>query len=165
MAFVPQLQNVFPNLTVLENLELGAFLRPRGLAERIARAQEMFPVLKTRERDKVARMSGGERQMVALARALVSDPKLLLLDEPTAALAVGFQDLVFKKAREIADAGVPVLLVEQNAKRALQSSDRAYVFDQGENRFEGAPKDLLSDERVASLYLGKRKAGAAPAAE
>jgi len=164
LAYVPQLQNVFPNLTVLENLQLGAFQNPHGLPNRIARVQDMFPVLKTRERDKVGKMSGGERQMVALARALVSDPKLLLLDEPTAALAVGLQDMVLKKAREIASSGVPVLLVEQNAKKALQACDRGYVFDQGENRFEGPPQELLGDERVARLYLGKRKADESKAA-
>jgi len=152
------MQNVFPNLSVHENLELGAFRKPRGMNERIARVQEMFPVLKAREREKVGRMSGGERQMVALGRALVSDPRLLLLDEPTAALAVGYQDLVFDKAREIATSGVPVLLVEQNARKALQMADRGYVFDQGENRFEGVANELLSDERVVSLYLGKHKA-------
>lgn len=166
VAYVPQIQNVFPNLTVIENLEVGGLRKPSGLGERIARAQEMFPVLKAREREKAGRLSGGERQMVALARALVSDPRMLLLDEPTAALAAAVQESVFKKVREIASGGVPVLLVEQNAKKALAACDRGYVLDQGENRFDGPGPELLSDERVARLYLGKRQEGAPePAAE
>ncbi|HEX9710481.1 MAG TPA: ABC transporter ATP-binding protein [Candidatus Thermoplasmatota archaeon] len=159
LAFVPQIQNVFPNLTVVENLEMGGFRKPAGLSDRVARAQDMFPVLRTRAREKAGRLSGGERQMVAIARALVSDPKLLLLDEPTAALAQAVQETVFKTVREIADSGVPVLLVEQNAKKALAACDRGVVLDQGVNRFEGTGLDLLADERVARLYLGKRQEG------
>jgi len=165
MAYVPQIQNVFPNLSVLENLEMGGFRKPAGLAGRIALAQEMFPVLKVREREKAGRLSGGERQMVALARALVSEPQLLLLDEPTAALATTVQETVFKKVREIAASGVPVLLVEQNAKKALEACDRGYVLDQGVNRFEGPGRELIGDDRVARLYLGKRQADEPKAAD
>jgi branched-chain amino acid transport system ATP-binding protein len=158
VAYVPQVANVFATLTVRENLEVGAFLRPDLIASSLDRVHELFPLLKERAGERVSRLSGGQRQMVALGRALMPDPKVLLLDEPTAGLAPMVQDEVLGQARRTADAGIPVLLVEQNAKKALALSDRGYVFDQGRNRYEGPGKELLADERIGHLYLGRKTA-------
>ena len=158
LAYVPQVNNVFPTLTVDENLDMGAFLREDedGIERARARVHELFPLLKERRAERVGRMSGGQRQMVAIGRALMMEPRVLLLDEPSAGLAPNLQDMVFDQVRRIADAGTPILLVEQNAKKALRKSDRGYVLDQGRNRYEGRGSDLLDDPNVGKLYLGDR---------
>jgi neutral amino acid transport system ATP-binding protein len=153
MSYVPQLDNVFPSLTVEENLEMGAFDRST-VQQRMELMYELFPRLGERRRQVVGTMSGGERQMAAMARALMPDPEVLLLDEPSAGLAPAFVDAIFAKVEEINRTGVTIVMVEQNAKRALAMSDRGYVLDVGTNRFEGAGKELLVDEKVVQLYLG-----------
>ncbi|MHB8605232.1 MAG: ABC transporter ATP-binding protein [Thermoplasmatota archaeon] len=154
IGYVPQVANVFPNLTVNENLDVGAFLRTDGVEHARGRVFGLFPALEERGSEKVGRMSGGQRQMVAFGRALMLDPHVLLLDEPSAGLAPNLQDQVFEQIRRVADAGTPILLVEQNAKKALAKSDRAYVLDVGRNKYEGRGADLLVDENVGRLYLG-----------
>ena len=156
LAYVPQVANVFPSLTVDENLDMGAFLVQEGIEEARERVYGLFPTLRERASERVGRMSGGQRQMVAIGRALMTNPRVLLLDEPSAGLAPNLQDMVFDQARRIADAGTPILLVEQNAKKALQKSDRGYVLDQGKNRYEGTGRSLLEDPKVGRLYLGER---------
>ena len=153
LGYVPQLDNVFPSLTVEENLEVGALDRSETRS-RIDSMYELFPRLGERRRQVVAGMSGGERQMVGMARALMPEPEMLLLDEPSAGLAPAFVDAIFSKVEDINRTGVTIVMVEQNARRALSMSDRGYVLDVGTNRFEGAGKELLTDEKVADLYLG-----------
>jgi branched-chain amino acid transport system ATP-binding protein len=153
MSYVPQLDNVFPSLTVEENLEMGALDRS-ALQERIGLMYDLFPRLGERRRQVVGTMSGGERQMAAMARALMPNPEVLLLDEPSAGLAPAFVDGIFAKVEEINATGVAVVMVEQNATRALGMSDRGYVLDVGANRFEGTGEELLADEKVVQLYLG-----------
>ncbi|MGI8726859.1 MAG: ABC transporter ATP-binding protein [Solirubrobacterales bacterium] len=155
VSYVAQLDNVFPSLSVRENLELGAIAGDSGsVGERIERQYEIFPRLGERKRQSAGTMSGGERQMVAMAMALMPEPRLLLIDEPSAGLAPAFVDVIFEKLIEINEAGVTILMVEQNAKRALAMSDRGYVLDLGRSRFEGPGKELISDPKVADLYLG-----------
>ena len=153
MSYVPQLDNVFQSLTVEENLEMGSLDRS-STRERIDEMYELFPRLGERQTQLAGTMSGGERQMLAMARALMPDPKVLLLDEPSAGLAPAFVDAIFDKVRDINDAGVTVVMVEQNARRALAMSHRGYVLDLGRNRFEGPGSELLDDPKVAELYLG-----------
>jgi ABC-type branched-subunit amino acid transport system ATPase component len=153
LSYVPQLDNVFPTLTVEENLEMGSLDRART-AERTDQMYELFPRLGERRRQAAGTMSGGERQMVAMARALMADPQVLLLDEPSAGLAPAFVDAIFEKVEQINGTGVTIVMVEQNARRALAMSDRGYVLDLGQDRFEGPGKDLLNDPKVAELYLG-----------
>ena len=153
MSYVPQLDNVFPSLTVEENLELGALDRSR-LNEQMDRMYELFPRLGERSSQQAGTMSGGERQMVAMARALMPDPQLMLLDEPSAGLAPAFVEAIFEKVEEINNAGVTLVMVEQNARRALAMSSRGYVLDLGKDRFEGPGQQLLGDPKVAELYLG-----------
>ncbi len=153
LSYVPQLDNVFPNLTVEENLEMGSLDRSRT-ADQKDRMYELFPRLGERKTQYAGTMSGGERQMVAMAKALMCDPQVLLLDEPSAGLAPAFVDAIFEKTQEVNDAGVTILMVEQNARRALAMSDRGYVLDLGKDRFEGPGQDLLDDPKVAELYLG-----------
>jgi len=155
MAYVPQRDNVFESMTVLENLELGATPRP-GIAvrSRIEALLALFPRLAERRRQAVGTMSGGERQMVAMARALMPEPAVLLLDEPSAGLAPLFVDAMFEQVQAINRAGVTILMVEQNARRALALSHRGYVLDLGQNRFAGEGRALLEDPRLAELYLG-----------
>ncbi|HEX2021194.1 MAG TPA: ABC transporter ATP-binding protein [Candidatus Thermoplasmatota archaeon] len=157
LGYVPQVANVFPTLTVDENLDMGAYLRPEGAEEARRRVFGLFPDLEARRKERVGRMSGGQRQMVAIGRALMTSPRVLLLDEPSAGLAPNLQDLVFAQARAIADASTPILLVEQNAKKALAKSDRGYVLDQGKNAYQGRGVDLLADPKVGRLYLGERE--------
>jgi ABC-type branched-subunit amino acid transport system ATPase component len=163
MSYVPQLDNVFPSLTVEENLEMGSLDRSLT-GERIARMYELFPRLGERRGQAAGTMSGGERQMVAMARALMPGPQVLLLDEPSAGLAPAFVDAIFEKIVEINRSGVTIVMVEQNARRALGMSDRGYVLDLGQNRFEGSGRQLLDDPKVTELYLGgarlKRPGGA-----
>jgi ABC-type branched-subunit amino acid transport system ATPase component len=154
LAFVPQERNVFPTLSVEENLEMGAFLLDNGVAERLHRIYEMFPPLRERRRQSTAQLSGGQRQMVAIGRALMLEPRLLLLDEPTAGLSPQFTELIFSKIREINAHGVSVLIVEQNAREALAISDRGYVLALGRNRFEGPGAALVNNREVAELFLG-----------
>jgi ABC-type branched-subunit amino acid transport system ATPase component len=153
MSYVPQLDNVFPSLTVEENLEMGSLERSRT-RERITDMYELFPRLGERRTQAAGTMSGGERQMLAMARALMPDPHVLLLDEPSAGLAPRFVETIFEKVRDINEAGVTIVMVEQNAKRALGMSDHGYVLDLGKNRFHGTGEDLLHDPKVAELYLG-----------
>jgi ABC-type branched-subunit amino acid transport system ATPase component len=155
MSYVPQLDNIFPSLTVEENLEMGSLDRSRT-KERIGIMYELFPRLGERRGQAAGTMSGGERQMLAMARALMPEPHVLLLDEPSAGLAPAFVEATFEKVREINEAGVTVVMVmvEQNARRALAMSDRGYVLDLGQNRFQGSGQELLEDPKVAELYLG-----------
>jgi branched-chain amino acid transport system ATP-binding protein len=153
LSYVPQLDNVFANLTVEENLEMGA-LKSTSKRERMNEMYELFPRLGERKSQAAGTMSGGERQMVAMARALMPEPKVLLLDEPSAGLAPAFVDAIFEKTVEINKSGVTIVMVEQNAKRALAMSDRGYVLDLGKDRYTGPGKDLLTDPKVAELYLG-----------
>ena len=154
MCYVPQTDNVFPSLTVEENLEMGAFVLSGPTKERKERVYALFPRLAERRRQRAGKMSGGERQMVAMGRALMLDPKLLLLDEPSAGLAPLLVDLIFDKVREINAAGVAVLMVEQNARKSLELADHAYVLVGGTNAIDGAGRDLLHDPEVGRLYLG-----------
>jgi branched-chain amino acid transport system ATP-binding protein len=153
MNYVPQLDNVFPSLTVEENLEVGSLDTSRTSAQ-IDYMYGLFPRLGERRRQAAGTMSGGERQMVAMARALMTDPQVLLLDEPSAGLAPAFVEAIFEKIEDVNKAGVTIVMVEQNARRALAMSDRGYVLDVGKNAFQGRGKELLSDEKVAELYLG-----------
>ena len=155
MCYVPQVANVFTSLTVEENLEMGAF--PAGKADQTEskeRVYAMFPKLRQRRRQLAGKMSGGERQMVAMGSALMLNPKLLLLDEPTAALSPKLVDEIFERIARISETGVAVLMVEQNARQSLSMADRGYVLANGENRHEGTGRDLLNDPNVGRLYLG-----------
>jgi branched-chain amino acid transport system ATP-binding protein len=154
VGYVPQRGNVFGTLTVEENLKMGVFLRPHTWVERFEVVADLFPLLNDRRGQRAGLLSGGERQMVAMGRALMMDPSVLLLDEPSAGLSPSNQDLVFERVRRIVNAGVSVLMVEQNARRCLQIADRAYVLDQGQTAHTGAGRDLLHDPKVIELYLG-----------
>jgi neutral amino acid transport system ATP-binding protein len=153
MSYVPQLDNVFQSLSVEENLQMGALARQKT-QERIDSMYELFPRLGERRRQAAGTMSGGERQMLAMARALMPEPQILLLDEPSAGLAPAFVEAIFEKIADINRHGVTLVMVEQNARRALAMSSRGYVLDVGQNRFEGRGKELLDDPKVAELYLG-----------
>jgi neutral amino acid transport system ATP-binding protein len=150
IGYVAQRDNVFPSMSVEENIELGA----RDADERLHTMWDLFPRLRERRRQQAGSLSGGERQMLAMARALIAEPQLLLLDEPSAGLSPQFVDATFEKIAEINGAGVPILMVEQNARRALAMSHRGYVLDLGRNRFEGRGDELLHDPKVVDLYLG-----------
>jgi branched-chain amino acid transport system ATP-binding protein len=156
LAYVPQGRIVFPQMTVLENLEMGAYIeRDRGrIAAALERVYALFPVLGERRRQRAGTMSGGEQQMVAIARALMTTPRLIMLDEPSLGLSPKFVTLIFDKLAEMREAGYTLMLVEQNAVRALGIADRGYVLELGRNRFEGAGAQLLADPDVKRLYLG-----------
>lgn len=154
MCYVPQNNNVFPSLTVEENLEMGAFIRQGDFRQKMEEMFELFPVLKERRRQKAGTMSGGQQQMVAMARALMLDPKLLLLDEPTAGLSPKFAELVLEKVVEINQRGVSVLMIEQNARAGLAISHRGYVLTMGRNRLDDTGQNLLANEEVGRLFLG-----------
>lgn len=154
VAFVPQTNNVFPSLTIEENLEMGVFQTPKRFKERFDFVGEIFPDLVKRRAQKAGSLSGGERQMVAMGRALMIDPSVLLLDEPSAGLSPVRQDEAFLRVKEVNQAGVTVIMVEQNARRCLQICDRAYVLDQGKDAHTGTGRDLLNDPKMVELYLG-----------
>ena len=159
MGYVPQLENVFPSLTVEENLDIPArYLQHADRQRRMDSMYELFPPLKPARHKPAGLLSGGQRQMLAMARALVPEPQVLLLDEPSAGLAPDYVELVFQKIVDIRKSGVTILVVEQNARRALALSDRGYVLELGRNRFEGAGPELLKNETVIELYLGRQKA-------
>jgi branched-chain amino acid transport system ATP-binding protein len=154
IGYVPQVANVFPRLTVEENLEMGLFLRPGEFSERFDAVAQLFPLLRERRRQRTGQLSGGERQMVAMGRALMMDPAVLLLDEPSAGLSPLFQDEVFIRCRQIYGTGVSIVMVEQNARRCLQICHRGYVLDDGKNAYTGTGQQLLEDPKVIELYLG-----------
>jgi branched-chain amino acid transport system ATP-binding protein len=154
VGFVPQTNNVFPSLTIQENLQMGLYLRPRKLSERLEVIYDLFPMLAERRGQRAGGLSGGERQSVAMARALMMEPSVLLLDEPSAGLSPVRQDETFIRTRKINRTGVTVIIVEQNARRCLQICDRAYVLDQGRNSYTGTGRDLADDPKVIELYLG-----------
>lgn len=155
MAYVPQERNIFPTLTVNENLEMGAVAVAGGLKGRLEAVMEIFPELKGREGQRAGTLSGGEQKMLALGRAMVAAPSLLLLDEPSAALSPLVRDQLFARIRQINEGGTAIMMVEQNAKKALAISDRGYILEMGRNRFQGPAKSLLDDADVQRLYLGK----------
>ena len=154
VGFVPQTNNVFPSLTIEENLEMGAFQASGNFKERFDFVTGLFPALGDRRKQRAGSLSGGERQMVAMGRALMMEPSVLLLDEPSAGLSPVMQDEVFVRTRQINRAGVSVVMVEQNARRCLQICDRGYVLDQGRNAYTASGKDLSNDPKVIELYLG-----------
>ena len=155
VGYVPQVENVFPSLTIEENLEIGSWSVKDNIKQSISKIFDDFPMLKERQKDKAGNLSGGQRQILALARALVTSPSILLLDEPSAGLSPVAIKEVFEIVKEINSRGVAILLVEQNATRALNFSDRGYVLDQGRNAYQGKGQELLNDPRVVDLYLGK----------
>ena len=154
VGFVPQNNNVFPSLTIEEKLQMGLFLQPKRLNERLDAIFDIFPVLADRRQQRAGSLSGGERQSVAMARALMMDPKVLLLDEPSAGLSPVRQDETFIRTRKINKSGVSVIMVEQNARRCLQIADRGYVLDQGKDAYTGTGRELADDPKVIELYLG-----------
>jgi len=154
ISYVPQVNNVFPSMTIQENLEMGAFIRTDDYSRRIEEIYELFPVLGERSKQKAGQLSGGQRQMVAMGRALMLDPKLLLLDEPSAGLAPNLVDMIFKKIKEINAAGVSIAIVEQNAREALKMADHGYVLAMGKNVLDDTGEALLASEEVGRLYLG-----------
>jgi len=153
LGYVPQVNNVFPSLSLQENLEMGN--RKKMNKKNFDAVYELFPILKERSNEKAGNLSGGQRQMLALGRALISKPEILLLDEPSAGLSPSAVDEVFESIVEINNSGVSILIVEQNARRSLEISNRGYVLDQGRNAYSGLGKELLNDEKVIELYLGK----------
>jgi branched-chain amino acid transport system ATP-binding protein len=157
MAYVPQGRNVFPLMTVEENLLLGAYIRPRSarLTQEVERLYEIFPALREARRKRAADLSGGQQQMLEMARALLLEPRLILLDEPTLGLAPLVFREIFRIVAELRQRGQTILMVEQNAAKALEISDYAYVLELGQNRFEGSGEGIRTDERIRRLYLGR----------
>jgi branched-chain amino acid transport system ATP-binding protein len=155
IAFVPQTENIFPSLTIRENLTMGGITRADGVEERISWVFELFPVLAERPRERAGRLSGGQRQTLAIARALMLEPRILLLDEPSASLSPKMVETVLANVVEINRRGTAVLMVEQRARQALAISDRGYVLANGRNRLEGPASDLLASDEVRRLYLGE----------
>jgi branched-chain amino acid transport system ATP-binding protein len=154
VGFVPQTNNVFPSLTIEENLQMGVYQSPKKFKKSFDFVSGLFPALADRRAQRAGSLSGGERQMVAMGRALMMEPSVLLLDEPSAGLSPALQDEVFVRTRQINRAGVSVIMVEQNARRCLQICDRGYVLDQGRNAYTASGKDLINDPKVVELYLG-----------
>lgn len=154
MCYVPQVANVFPALSVEENLEMGAFTRSGSLQSLKQRIFEAFPILAVRRRQRAGTLSGGERQMLAMGRSLMLDPQLLILDEPSAALSPVLVNEVFERIRQVNQMGMAIILVEQNARKALAMAHRGYVLETGRDRFEGSGADLLDNPKVGELYLG-----------
>lgn len=156
ISYVPQTHNVFPNLSVLENLEMGAWTRKTGIKERIDDMFTLFPDLQAKKSKVAGSLSGGQRQMVAMAKALMVNSKIMLLDEPTAGLSPKYQSEIFQTIKKINDNGVPILLVEQNAKQALEIADKGYVLVDGVNKVQGTGQELLGDSNVARMFLGSK---------
>ena len=154
VGYVPQNNNVFPSLTVEENMRMGVYLRPKTFEERFSFITDLFPTLGDRRAQRAGAMSGGERQMVAMGRALMMEPSVLLLDEPSAGLSPMLQDEVFVRCKKINASGVSIIMVEQNARRCLQICDRGYVLDQGRNAYTDTGQALMHDPKVIELYLG-----------
>lgn len=154
VGFIPQTNNVFPSLTIAENLQMGLYQRPKAYAERLEFVTGIFSELAKRLNQRAGSLSGGERQMVAMGRALMMDPAVLLLDEPSAGLSPVRQDEAFIRVSDINKAGVTCIMVEQNARRCLQICDRGYVLDQGKDAVTGTGRELLADPKVIGLYLG-----------
>ena len=154
ISYVPQVENVFPSMTIQENMEMGAFIRNDDYSQRLEEVFDLFPVLRERKKQKVGQLSGGQRQMVAMGRALMLDPQVLLLDEPSAGLAPVLVSGIFEKIKEINATGVAMIIVEQNAKEALKMADHGYVLAMGKNVLDDTGEALLANEEVGRLYLG-----------
>ena len=154
VCYVPQTNNVFPTLTVHENLEMGAYIRKDDFRSRLEEIYEMFPPLAEKKKQAAGELSGGQRQMVAMGKALMLEPTLLMLDEPTAGLSPLYRNEIFQIIRQINDSGVPILMVEQNAKQSLAVASRGYVLVDGQNRTTGKGTDLLNDPEIAKMFLG-----------
>ncbi|MCH9852437.1 MAG: ABC transporter ATP-binding protein [Alphaproteobacteria bacterium] len=154
MAFVPQTNNVFPTMSVQENLEMGGFLRQDNIQQTIDEIYQLFPILREKSKQKAGELSGGQRQQVAVGRALVTKPSLLMLDEPTAGISPIVMDELFDRIIEIAKSGVAILMVEQNARQALQIADWGYVLVQGQNKFSDTGENLLANQEVRQSFLG-----------
>jgi branched-chain amino acid transport system ATP-binding protein len=154
MAFVPQTQNIFPSLTVTENLEMGAFLRQDDIRPTMEQVFGLFPILRDKRHQAGGELSGGQRQQLAVGRALMTQPKVLMLDEPTAGVSPIVMDELFDRIIEIARTGISILMVEQNARQALEIADRGYVLVQGANRYTGSGRELLAEPEVRRSFLG-----------
>lgn len=154
ICYVPQTNNVFPTLSVHENLEMGAFVRKDNISDSLAQVYDMFPPLKEKRNQAAGTLSGGQRQMVAMGKALMLDPKLLLVDEPTAGLSPKYMDQIFEIVKQVNSLGIGILMVEQNAKQALGLADRGYVLAGGKNRYEDTGANLLANREVAEMFLG-----------
>ena len=154
VCYVPQTNNVFPTLTVQENLEMGAYIRKDDFRPRLQEIYEMFPPLAEKKKQVAGELSGGQRQMVAIGKALMLEPTILMLDEPTAGLSPIYRNEIFQIIRQINASGVPILMVEQNAKQSLAVANRAYVLVDGQNRTSGKGIDLLNDPEIAKMFLG-----------
>ena len=154
VCYVPQTANIFPSLSVEENLEMGAFVREDDFTPRMAEIYDLFPPLREKRRQAAGTLSGGQRQMVAMGKALMLEPRILLLDEPTAGLSPKFRGEIFSIVKSVHAAGTPILMVEQNAKQALKIADRGYVLVDGRNKFAGTGRELLEDSQVAAMFLG-----------
>jgi ABC-type branched-subunit amino acid transport system ATPase component len=154
ISYVPQVDNVFPSLTIQENLEMGAFIRDDDYSQRLNEIYELFPILGDRRKQKAGQLSGGQRQMVAMGRALMVDPQVLLLDEPSAGLSPKLVDMIFEKIIDINKSGVSMIIVEQNAREALKMADHGYVLAMGRNVLDDSGDALLANEEVGRLYLG-----------
>ena len=154
ISYVPQVNNIFPSLTIQENLEMGAFIRDDDYSPRLNEIYELFPILGERKKQKAGQLSGGQRQMVAMGRALMVDPQVLLLDEPSAGLSPKLVDMIFEKITDINKTGVSMIIVEQNAREALKMADHGYVLAMGRNVLDDSGDALLANEEIGRLYLG-----------